>query len=410
MNRFLMVLALAGAVLHGHGEQIGSTAPPPNKAIEVLQRTTRVLEEPQAVRYTVERIPAHPVTPDDSIASGRTDVLAATRQPSRYEARFLPAENSQVLEFALSDGERTQTIDEGKRTEGPARAMMDRPSSDALPTLGAFDASTYRTSDAVFAGQDDVEGDLCDVVDITSLSQDGIGSKTTFFWISVKTGLPRSLQSFRIIEGKTVLTDRWIFSDIALLRAVPDGSFTHLPSLPAPVPSRRESVVQNPKSAGTKPLKVSSAATLHVGDQAPDFDLLAADGQRTSFSHLQGKTAVVTLWASWCAPCIEEMSLFQSALERHPNDLRIIAIAVQDSRLHIQEFVRKHPEFKFTFVTDPDIANDHSAINTFFAGGSIPRNAILDARGRISTYRVGAYSGEDELSKQLKPVLTQLKK
>lgn len=400
MFRIYVALLLAATVLHAQQMETAPQVSQKVSAGEVLIRTAQILSSAEAVRYNVERIAAHPNSPDDSIDPGTTTILAATNEPPRFEARF--HSDAGILEYAVSDGQLTRTSDQGKLSEGPARAMLDRPSEDALPSLGAFDTKTYRgvAESTLYAGDDDVEGDLCHVIALTSVSPDGIGSKTTFFWISAKSGLPRSLQSFRIIEGRTVVTYRWVFSDIALLAKIPVRAFSRVPTEADSVPtSGMQQSSPRVVLADSVPKKVALAGPT-AGMLLPNFDLLTMDGRKVQLaSLLHGESAIVTLWATWCAPCVTEMPLLQSEAGRHSGKLQVIAIAVQDSRLNVIEFIRKHPELHVVFVTDPDIANDNSALNRFFVGESVPRNTIIDPRRIVTDYRVAPYRGENELSR-----------
>lgn len=44
-----------------------------------------------------------------------------------------------------------------------------------------------------------------------------------------------------------------------------------------------------------------------AGAPAPDAPYLDADGNEHMFAEHQGEGLVVNLWATWCAPCVEEM-------------------------------------------------------------------------------------------------------
>ena len=48
-----------------------------------------------------------------------------------------------------------------------------------------------------------------------------------------------------------------------------------------------------------------------VGTPAPDFTLVNQAGETVSLSDFRGKPLVLNAWATWCAPCVEELPFFQ---------------------------------------------------------------------------------------------------
>lgn len=59
-------------------------------------------------------------------------------------------------------------------------------------------------------------------------------------------------------------------------------------------------------------------AFIEAGDSLPQVILTAADGESTSLNELiDGKVAIVDLWATWCAPCIAAMPHLQELYTRY---------------------------------------------------------------------------------------------
>jgi thiol-disulfide isomerase/thioredoxin len=134
-----------------------------------------------------------------------------------------------------------------------------------------------------------------------------------------------------------------------------------------------------------------------VGKQIPDIEVRDTEYKPVPLSQItKGKGTILTLWAPWCGGCVAEFPAFQALADRRPGELQIVAPAVQDPRLNMLNFILKHPEYKFIFLTDPNLEDDNSAIAKFFVGEGIPRNAFVDPKGRILEYHVGSYRSKSE--------------
>ena len=70
---------------------------------------------------------------------------------------------------------------------------------------------------------------------------------------------------------------------------------------------------------------------IQVGKAAPPATLVTLDGQRIATSDLLGHTVILTFWATWCAPCREEMPLLSHyALEHRDQGLMVLGFSLDD--------------------------------------------------------------------------------
>jgi thiol-disulfide isomerase/thioredoxin/outer membrane lipoprotein-sorting protein len=399
--RFVVATALGLAALPAFAQVTFdpySKIPPQHTAAEILEKTIHALESVKSMEYEV-RMLATSGAKSDVMYSGITKVIGTPSLPIQYRARFV-ADDPPTVVLAVSNGDKVRISDGGALIDHPTRVMEDNASEAALPTLQMFDAARFRkalmSKNAIYAGQDDVDGELCYILGLPSLFEGEFGSDTDYYWISAKTGLALSRQRFRVMHGKTWVTLRWILSNVRLNPEIPEETFRYHPteadSTPAPPAAPVSPTV--PKTAGP---------TARAGEPIPELEVRDSDYNAVSLKQaVEGKATIVTLWAVWCGYCIAEFPAFEKVVEQHPGKVQVIAIGVQDSRLALVEYAKKHPEFHFTFVTDPHLEDRESKISHFFFGEGIPKNAFVNADGKIFDYGEPSFSTrEEELFKKV---------
>jgi thiol-disulfide isomerase/thioredoxin len=68
--------------------------------------------------------------------------------------------------------------------------------------------------------------------------------------------------------------------------------------------------------------------SLEAPPPMPTRALQDATGAETSMAAYQGEVVVLNLWATWCAPCVEEMPTLGALQRRFGDRLRVVPISV----------------------------------------------------------------------------------
>ncbi len=85
-----------------------------------------------------------------------------------------------------------------------------------------------------------------------------------------------------------------------------------------------------------------------VREPAPDAPFLAPDGSDMSLRDFAGKTVLVNLWATWCAPCVEELPHLDALQSQLGSDqFEVVAISLD----------RIAPERVAAFMTEHGVEN-----------------------------------------------------
>lgn len=92
-------------------------------------------------------------------------------------------------------------------------------------------------------------------------------------------------------------------------------------------------------AASSKPENVSGLSRFATGEMTrltsldapppmPTRTLQDASGVETSLTAYQGEIVVLNLWATWCAPCVEEMPTLGALQRRFGDRLRVVPVSV----------------------------------------------------------------------------------
>lgn len=64
-----------------------------------------------------------------------------------------------------------------------------------------------------------------------------------------------------------------------------------------------------------------------AGAPAPDTSFTDADDMPTTLADFRGRPVLLNLWATWCAPCVEEMPTLDRLAASRANRLHVLAVA-----------------------------------------------------------------------------------
>ncbi|WP_344688243.1 TlpA disulfide reductase family protein [Blastococcus jejuensis] len=115
--------------------------------------------------------------------------------------------------------------------------------------------------------------------------------------------------------------------------------------------------------------------------------------QDVPLGDLGGRPVLLNLWASWCAPCREEMPLLQAAYEGNGDRVGFLGVITEDTRSAAASLLADL-DVTYAHVVDQD-----KELLTELAAPGLPVTLAVAADGRILDRQIGQASATrlDEL-------------
>ncbi len=119
-----------------------------------------------------------------------------------------------------------------------------------------------------------------------------------------------------------------------------------------------------------------------IGNEAPDFTV--TDSQRTvQLSKLRGKPVLLNFWATWCAPCVEEVPSMVQLQKQMGDKVTILAVSEDADDAAYKQFIHDHGVDLLTVREGTMKTSD--VYGTF----KYPETYVIDRNGKIVRKFIG---------------------
>lgn len=128
-------------------------------------------------------------------------------------------------------------------------------------------------------------------------------------------------------------------------------------------------------------------------DGLPDVTLAClGGGTDVRLAGLRGRPHVVNLWASWCAPCREELPVLQAAHTSLGDAVGFLGVDYSDPDPAAALALADRSGVTYPLVADPD-EDVRKALGVI----GLPQTVFVDADGRVVATERTAYDSEQDL-------------
>jgi thiol-disulfide isomerase/thioredoxin len=135
-----------------------------------------------------------------------------------------------------------------------------------------------------------------------------------------------------------------------------------------------------------------------AGDLMPAVALTDPQGKALNSGTLSGKPVLLNLWATWCAPCVEEMPTLDGLAGAYEGKLRVLT-ASQDLQ-GAEKVVPFFEKAKFAHL-EPWLDRENALSSALGGEGVLPTTVLYDASGQEVARVVGGFDWESPEAKAL---------
>jgi len=144
----------------------------------------------------------------------------------------------------------------------------------------------------------------------------------------------------------------------------------------------------------------AQAAMPKPGSAAPDFTLASSSGKNLRLSEYRGRVVMINFWATWCAPCRQEMPLLNKLHEQYRKiGFELLGVNVDDQFKTAQAMAGK------LGVTFPILHDRDKRVSRLYDVDAMPLTVLIDRDGKVRYvhrgYRPGAEQQYDAQIREL---------
>ncbi len=118
-------------------------------------------------------------------------------------------------------------------------------------------------------------------------------------------------------------------------------------------------------------------APITVGAEAPDFELADKKGNKVKLSSLRGKPVLLNFWATWCAPCVEEMPSIENLAKRVGDGLQVVTVSVDEDWEAVDKFFPKGTSLRVLLDASKEVPKRYGS-------DKYPETFLIDSTGKIT--------------------------
>ena len=149
-----------------------------------------------------------------------------------------------------------------------------------------------------------------------------------------------------------------------------------------------------------------SIFSVHAGEisgKATNFTLKSSTGKNLKLSEYRGQVVMLNFWASWCAPCRQEMPLLEDLYQKYKSlGFVILGVNVEEDSRKAKSLLRN------VKVSFPILFDNKNTVSKQYKVAAMPTTVIIDRNGNLRYLHKGYKPGyEKDYQQQVRALLRE---
>ena len=145
------------------------------------------------------------------------------------------------------------------------------------------------------------------------------------------------------------------------------------------------------------------AADILPGQPAPEFTLKSLKDKNLSLKELRGQVVMINFWATWCAPCRQEIPALNTLYEKYRDaGFVLLGVNVDSESVNAIQMVSK---LKATY---PILFDTDKRASVLYQVSAMPTTILIDRDGKVRYIQKGYVTGiESKYQTQIRELLKE---
>jgi peroxiredoxin len=140
-----------------------------------------------------------------------------------------------------------------------------------------------------------------------------------------------------------------------------------------------------------------------AGAPAPDFVLKSSTGENLRLSEYRGDVVMINFWATWCAPCRQEMPLLDDLYARYQRvGFTLLGVNIDDDSRRAMKMIEE------LGVNFPVLFDESKDVSKLYEVEVMPTTILVDREGTVRHIHHGYKPGyEDKYLTEIRALLRE---